>query len=132
MLSARVGPSAHGGVGLFSICKMKKGDIVCKCACSEMSEERSELHDKSEYVRDTIYQVFDGYVPHSTMDAIPLVCFINHSKKPNCVYDVDSHTIKTLRAIKENVELTADYTKYLSSDSPNYLFAMSGFKTKPW
>tara|TARA_B100000787_G_scaffold169050_1_gene159177 strand:+ start:1194 stop:1604 length:411 start_codon:yes stop_codon:yes gene_type:complete len=132
MITVFPGVSKHG-IGLFTVRQMKKGDIVCNCnPSSNLSEERSSLYEEPEGVRDIVHSVFDGYTPLSPIDSIPIVCFLNHSTKPNCMYDENSNTIKTLNRIEGNVELTIDYTDYLDADSPNFKFANLGFKSKPW
>ena len=43
---------------------------------------------------------------------IPLVSFINHSLRPNCVYDPESNGICASRDLRADEEATVNYFEY--------------------
>ena len=75
-------------------------------------------------VRKTIHELFDGYnkksntctIPKDYDTSISLISFINHSDQPNCKYNINGHTINTLRDINEGEEVTVDYLQCQNQD----------------
>ena len=93
MKNIYVGNSNIHGKGLFTVDRLKEGDVV---GVSHVSYDR------------VWYQVF------------PIGIFYNHSITPNCIVTTDDNVnlLVANRDIEKNEELTVDYTKQLHLEQP--------------
>ena len=93
MKNIYVGNSNIHGKGLFTVDRLKEGDVV---GVSHVSYDR------------VWYQVF------------PIGIFYNHSIKPNCIVRTDDNVnlVVANRDIEKDEELTVDYTKQLHLEQP--------------
>lgn len=136
-------PGVHSGrLGLIAIRDIPFDTPVCNCQPHNFMTINMNLLDKYKVpssVRKTIHELFDGYnkksntctIPKDYDTSISLISFINHSDQPNCKYNINGHTINTLRDINEGEEVTVDYLQYQNPGSYTYRHAENGFNADP-
>ena len=132
---ARPGASKYG-VGLICLQDVPVGGRICGCEpVLSRTVPLASLDALPTAVRSAIHELYDGVddppgtcsIPLNYEQAIPLIAFINHSKRPSCAYDEEAHAIVALRRLRAGDEATVNYFEYQDPTSFTYRHAASGF-----
>lgn len=97
------------GMGLYSSKNFKKGDIVI-----DMRPYKKEFY-KLKYSQLNTYQISRNWHINIddehclTFDRFSKFAYINHSRLPNCHWNINEYTITANQTIKRDQEITIDY-----------------------
>jgi len=109
------------GVGVFAIKKINMGADPFKDAPKESKIIHKVRHkDLEDLENDLKRYVYDMYISDSdfvyfedlTPNNLPIYYRMNHSDKPNMMWDKDSYCFVPLKGINKGEELLIDYGKY--------------------
>lgn len=115
----RVQPSPLHGVGVFAIRRIPKGinpfklPLVTELVGLTPTDLRTLPAGTRQMIRQ--YAVNDGgryFLSTLGFNLLELEYFVNHSDKPNLVFDEESGSYRTARVIRIGEELTGDYNHY--------------------
>jgi len=115
----RIQPSALHGVGVFAIRRIPKGinplEVPIPTELAELTD--ADVRALPPGIRRMIKQYAanqDGrYVlPTLGFNLVELEYFVNHSTKPNMVFDDEAGCYRTGRIIARGEELTGDYKRF--------------------
>lgn len=106
-----VGRSATEGLGLFASKDIVKGDLVIDYALFPQNWYSLRYDELSEeQIRKNWYVMLDN--EHCiTSDRYSKFSYINHSREPNCDWEIRIRKIIANRDIKQGEELFIDYRK---------------------
>lgn len=123
--NVRLKPSrVCSGVGVFSIIPIKRGTILFKDVVSD------NIHIKWKEINSIDQRVIDylntmcnvnneGIFLSRTINNINLSYFVNHSKKPNVIHDLEKDVYITIRDIEVDEEILCVYTEEEMVDFKN-------------
>jgi hypothetical protein len=103
------------GVGVFSICKIKKdeklfSDIISDTMYISWDDLKGISKSTKSYLR-TIANVADGGIYLSrTPNNINLAYYVNHSNNPNVYHNLDTDEFHAICDIDEDIELVSTYS----------------------
>ena len=103
------------GVGVFSICKIKKDEKLFSDVNSDTMyiswDDIKGIPKSTESYLRTIANVADGGIYLSrTPNNINLAYYVNHSNNPNVYHNLDTDEFYTICDIDEDVELVSTYS----------------------
>ena len=112
-------PSELHGVGVFAIRRIPKGinpfesPLPLQLVCLAREDIKGLPAGVKEMIRQYAVNQ-DGHYVLSTFgfNLLDLEYFVNHSTKPNLVFDDDLGAYRTARVIARGEELTGDYNHY--------------------
>lgn len=115
----RVQPSGHHGVGVFAVRRIPKGvnPFVLPIPTKLVGLSDADVRGLPAGIRSMIRQYAvkqDGHYVLSTLgfNLVDLEYYVNHSDRPNLIFDDRRGCYRTKRAIKIGEELTGDYNDY--------------------
>lgn len=105
------------GVGIFSICKIKKGEKLFSDVNSDTTfiswDDLKGIPKYTESYLRTIVNVADGGIYLSrTPNNINLAYYVNHSDNPNVYHNLDTDEFYAICDIDEDIELVSTYSDY--------------------
>jgi hypothetical protein len=115
--NVRLKPSrVCSGVGVFSIIPIKKNTILFEDVMSD------DIHIKWEEINSIDQRIIDylstmcnlnneGIFLTRTVNNINLSYFVNHSKEPNVIHDLEKDVFITIRDIEIDEEILCVYTE---------------------
>src|SRR5581483_11682541 len=112
----RVQPSKLHGVGVFAIRRIPKGinpfeiPIPTELVSLTVAEMHALPRGIQQMIRQYVAKQDGGYVVTTLgLNLLELEYFVNHSSKPNLLFDEDEGCYRTARVIASGEELTGDY-----------------------
>lgn len=104
-----VKPSPVAGYGLFASSPFKSGDLVINYNQPTTNWYRLKWTELTQEQIDRSYYVGLDEEYCVTCDLHSKFSYINHSRTPNCTWDIPGMTIKANRDIEKDEELFIDY-----------------------
>ena len=115
----RIQPSELHGVGVFAVRRIPKGinPLEMPIATKLVSLTAADLRRLAPGIRQMIRQYAvnqDGRYLFSELgfNIVELEYFVNHSTRPNLVFDDEEGCYRTARVIRRGEELTGDYNRF--------------------